>query len=123
LRVRRLGVIGGLGPESTIDYYKALVEIWRRERPDGSYPPLNRQPRCAEGDRPRHRGRHARTDGVPRRVRAASRARRRRSPIDAVILGGTELPLILREPEYGGIALLDTTRIHVEAAVREMLGG
>jgi len=34
--VRRLGVIGGLGPESTIDYYKALVEVWRRERPDGS---------------------------------------------------------------------------------------
>ena len=35
--MRRLGVVGGLGPESTIDYYKTLVEVWRRERPDGSY--------------------------------------------------------------------------------------
>ena len=31
--------------------------------------------------------------------------------------------LILREPEYGGITMLDTTRIHVEAAVREMVVG
>jgi aspartate racemase len=41
--------------------------------------------------------------------------------IDAVILAGTELPLILRDAEHNGIPLLDTMRIHVEAAVREML--
>lgn len=41
--------------------------------------------------------------------------------IDAVILAGTELPLILREPAHNGIPLLDTTKIHVEAAVSEML--
>ena len=46
---------------------------------------------------------------------------RERHGIDAVILGGTELPLILREPSYGGIPLLDTGRIHVEAAVERML--
>lgn len=41
--------------------------------------------------------------------------------IQALILGGTELPLILRDESYRGIALLDTTRIHVEQAVTRML--
>jgi aspartate racemase len=41
--------------------------------------------------------------------------------IDGVILAGTELPLILREPAHNGIPFLDTTKIHVEAAVSEML--
>jgi len=41
--------------------------------------------------------------------------------IDGVVLAGTELPLILRDPEYNGIPFLDTTKIHVAAAVAEML--
>src|SRR5262249_51995120 len=41
--------------------------------------------------------------------------------IDGVILAGTELPLILRDPDHNGIPFLDTTKIHVEAAVAEML--
>lgn len=41
--------------------------------------------------------------------------------IEGVILGGTELPLILKEATYNGVAMLDTTKIHVEAAVAEML--
>ena len=41
--------------------------------------------------------------------------------IEGLILGGTELPLILREETYGGIPFLDTTRIHVECAVAQML--
>ena len=44
-----------------------------------------------------------------------------RDSIDGVILGGTELPLILRDPEYRGVSLLDTTRIHVKRAIAEML--
>lgn len=44
----------------------------------------------------------------------------RQGGIDGVILGGTELPLILREPEHNGIPLLNTTRIHCEAAVERM---
>ena len=40
--------------------------------------------------------------------------------IDGVILGGTELTLILREPERNGIPFLNTTRIHCEAAVERM---
>jgi aspartate racemase len=35
---RVLGIVGGAGPESTIDYYRSLVATWRRRRPDGSYP-------------------------------------------------------------------------------------
>jgi aspartate racemase len=35
---RVLGIVGGTGPESTIDYYRTLVATWRRRRPDGSYP-------------------------------------------------------------------------------------
>ena len=42
------------------------------------------------------------------------------SGIDGVILGGTELPLILREPAHNGLPLLNTTRIHCEAAVNRM---
>jgi aspartate racemase len=41
--------------------------------------------------------------------------------IDGVILAGTELPLILRDSTHNGIPFLDTTKIHVEAAVAEML--
>ena len=41
--------------------------------------------------------------------------------IDGVILAGTELPLILRDAGHNGIPFLDTTKIHCEAAVAEML--
>jgi aspartate racemase len=44
-----------------------------------------------------------------------------RDGIEAVILGGTELPLILRDPEHDGVAFLDTTRIHTERIVEELL--
>src|SRR4029079_6093203 len=37
---RVLGIVGGTGPESTIDYYRSLIASWRRRRPDGSYPRL-----------------------------------------------------------------------------------
>ena len=44
-----------------------------------------------------------------------------KSDIDGVILAGTELPLILCDPHHNGIPFLDTTKIHVEMAVDEML--
>jgi aspartate/glutamate racemase len=40
---------------------------------------------------------------------------------DGIILGGTELSLIFREPSVAEIPVLDTTEIHVEAAVKELL--
>jgi aspartate racemase len=44
-----------------------------------------------------------------------------REKIEGVILGGTELPLILRDTEHRGIPFLDTTQIHVKAAVARLL--
>ncbi|NTW26363.1 MAG: amino acid racemase [Lentimicrobium sp.] len=41
----------------------------------------------------------------------------RAQQIDSLILGCTEFPLILTEPEYAGIPMLNTTRIHVDAIV------
>lgn len=41
--------------------------------------------------------------------------------IEAVILAGTELPLVLRGAEPKGLAFLDTTMIHVRAAVDAIL--
>jgi aspartate racemase len=40
--------------------------------------------------------------------------------IDGVILAGTELPLILRGESHNGVALLDTGKIHCQAAIDEM---
>jgi aspartate racemase len=33
-----LGMIGGVGPESTIDYYKNIIALYRERQRDGSYP-------------------------------------------------------------------------------------
>jgi aspartate racemase len=44
-----------------------------------------------------------------------------REGIQGIILGGTELPLILREDTASGVPVLDTTRIHVRVAVTELL--
>ena len=37
--------------------------------------------------------------------------------VQAVILGGTELPILLRANEHHGVPLLDTTKIHVDATL------
>jgi aspartate racemase len=44
-----------------------------------------------------------------------------RHGIEGLILGGTELPLLLRDDEHNGIRLLDTTRIHCDRIVRELI--
>src|SRR5437773_6988003 len=36
--MKTLGIIGGLGPESTIDYYQRIIALYRERTPDGSYP-------------------------------------------------------------------------------------
>ncbi len=36
--MKTLGVIGGVGPESTIDYYKNIIALYRERQRDGSYP-------------------------------------------------------------------------------------
>lgn len=67
---------------------------------------------------------------LPGVVRDVSRERlvsvidrmRERDGIDAVVLGGTELALILTASEYAGVAVLNTAQIHVEAGIDWLLG-
>lgn len=45
----------------------------------------------------------------------------RKESIEGLILGGTELPLILNQSDFGDIQILDTTKIHVESIVTKMI--
>jgi len=38
--VKTLGIIGGIGPESTIEYYRAVIAAYRDRRKDGEYPSI-----------------------------------------------------------------------------------
>jgi aspartate racemase len=38
--MKTLGIIGGVGPESTIDYYRSIISLYRQRKGDGSYPAL-----------------------------------------------------------------------------------
>jgi aspartate racemase len=229
-----LGIVGGVGPESTADYYRRLIDRWRERGPDNSYPSillnsLNSRPaidallagdldptvslfdasvarlagagaglaiitsvmmhrafarvaaaapipmlsildalvaaaRAADLRRPAVIAPRPTTEGeffaqpfeaagielirpdetdrayihdvyinelVNGRFTNETRARlidvierlKTQHDIDAVILGGTELPLILREPTYASVPVLDATGIHVEAAIDWLLGG
>jgi aspartate racemase len=229
---RILGVVGGVGPESTIDYYRSIVAEYQRRRPDGTYPrvvinsveagslfqrlvandgeavgdvlldavrglaaagagvaaiasvtthlgyaslaprspiPLIsildalvdaardrgvRRPaifatrmttegafvaapferagialvRPDEADRARihdmYMGELVRgvfLDASRRRLIAIAESLRARDGIDGVILGGTELPLILRDPRVAGVPVLNPTEIHVHALVDWLL--
>jgi aspartate racemase len=44
-----------------------------------------------------------------------------RDGVEALILGGTELSLIIKDAEHNGMPVLDTTRIHVARIVAELL--
>ena len=52
--------------------------------------------------------------GIAERLRAAQ-------GVEAIILGGTELPLLLTESEVDGLAFVDSGRLHAEAAVRRLI--
>jgi aspartate racemase len=36
--MKTIGIVGGIGPESTIDYYRTIIATYRERRPDGSFP-------------------------------------------------------------------------------------
>src|SRR6266852_4106598 len=38
--MKLIGIVGGIGPESTIDYYRLFISTYRERRPDGGYPPV-----------------------------------------------------------------------------------
>jgi aspartate racemase len=230
--MKTLGVIGGIGPESTIEYYRLIIATYQQAKRDGSYPPIiinsidlkkmvdlvtadalpqvaeylvaevqrlaaagadigllsantphvvfeevsSRSPipllsiveaTCAEakalglkrlglfGTRFTMRGRFYpdvfSREGVALAVPdeeeqafihdrymnellrgvflpetregllAIAARLKEREGIEGLILGGTELPLILRGETAAGVPLLDTTRIHVKAAVAQLL--
>jgi aspartate racemase len=48
---------------------------------------------------------------------------RRDEQIQGVVLGGTELPLLLQDDEIAGVPVLDTTGLHVAAIVQRLRGG
>ena len=38
--MKTAGIIGGIGPESTIEYYRQIVAAYREQKTDGSYPSI-----------------------------------------------------------------------------------
>ena len=38
--MKTVGIIGGIGPESTIEYYRGIVAVYRERQTDGSYPSI-----------------------------------------------------------------------------------
>ena len=40
LSMKTLGIVGGIAPESTIDYYRRIITLYRERTRDGSYPPI-----------------------------------------------------------------------------------
>lgn len=36
--MKTLGLLAGMGPESTVDYYQRIIALYRERKPDGSYP-------------------------------------------------------------------------------------
>ena len=38
--MKTLGIIGGTGPESTVEYYRLIMASYRARKRDGSYPSL-----------------------------------------------------------------------------------
>ena len=36
--MRSVGMVGGIGPESTIDYYRSIIARFRARKPEGGYP-------------------------------------------------------------------------------------
>jgi aspartate racemase len=38
--MKTVGIIGGIGPESTIEYYRLIIASYREQKRDGSYPTI-----------------------------------------------------------------------------------
>jgi aspartate racemase len=38
--MKTIGIIGGIGPESTVEYYRLIIASYREQKQDGSYPSI-----------------------------------------------------------------------------------
>jgi aspartate racemase len=195
--MKTVGIIGGIGPESTIEYYRLIITLYREQKRDGSYPSIlinsinltrmldligaKKLVEVAEYlvdevTKLAHAGGdlgllaantpHIVFEDIRRQspiplisiVEATCQAAQalglkkvglymselvngvfraetqerlltivdrltEREGIQGLILGGTELPLILGDVADRKIPFLDTTRIHVEEVVAQMLSG
>lgn len=159
-----LGIIGGIAPASTIEYYRLLESLRERspiplisiveatcsavrmlglKRPgligtrftmQGSFYPevFSRHGisllKPGEADQAfihdKYMGELANgvfpTQTRDRVLEIAARMRKELG-MDGLILGGTELPLLLRADSLDGMPLLDTAKIHVNDALARML--
>lgn len=87
-----VGLVGGLGPESTVVHERYVGELLEGEFRDETRREF---------------------------ITLVSRLRDEQR-IDSVILGGTELPLLLPTPVIAGVPALDTTALHVAAIVERL---
>src|SRR5438309_392750 len=135
--MKTLGMIGGVGPESTIDYYKNIIALHRERKPDGHYPQfvinsIDLQegielvvPEPKDQDYIHEKYFAELVPGIflpetRENLLAIADRMKDKMDIEGVLLAGTELALILRGESHNGVALLDTGKIHCQAAVNEM---
>lgn len=94
INMKTIGMIGGIGPESTVDYYKEIIAAFHTQYADlASLKLLSIAKRMADEE-----------------------------GIDSLILGCTELPLILTESKYR-IPFLNTSAIHCESIITHCIEG
>jgi aspartate racemase len=115
LAVRRLGLLGtGFTMESSM-----YPDVFRRFRMDVFTPDTPGRAWLHErylGELLKGVFRDDTRDGVRRLVDEMVA----RDRIDAVVLAGTELPLLIRAETISGLPMLDTTELHVRAIVRRL---
>jgi aspartate racemase len=113
--LRRLGLLGTrftmLGTYYGEAFAKRGMAVVAPERPDLDYVHDKYVGELVEGQF---------LDATRRGFVAVMERLRKNAGVDGVILGGTELPLILRDVPFD-LPLLDTTRIHVDAVLRRSL--
>lgn len=115
-----VGIIGGIGPESTIEYYRKIVSSYCKREADGhSFP--DEVDQCYIHDK--YMGELVKgiiLDETRSGLINVIDKMKHKHDVQGLILGGTELPLILKEGDVTGIHILDTTEIHVESILETL---
>jgi aspartate racemase len=114
---RLAGLVGGIGPESTIQYYREAFEPAGIRivvpRPDErAYIHEKYMTELVSA---------VAKDETQRGLLAIADTMREREGIDGLVLGGTELSMILGGLPHTPVPFLDTTRIHADAIVERLL--
>lgn len=92
--MKKLGIVGGLGPASTIDYYEEDIEIIG----DIIYPNLENGIVIEEDKQ--------------RMVGIAEKYIKRQGA-DSILLGCTEIPLMIKSDDVS-VPVINTTEIHIK---------